>query len=191
MSGSVSEQPQYRVAMCRMTLSRLRALPQAQEILARVDPAALEAIEDGGPLAWVPTPTFDQLTDAMFDVLGQEAFREFFAAQVNGWADSKLFGPLLGSARRIFGAGPRGRLKWVGRAWMMITRNMGAVTTSETADGVRIEYQDLPPTSRVERMVHSTYGSLHGIVAGGGGTPEIAIDDSRLDEGTLAFDIRW
>jgi len=191
MEGSVPDQPQYRVAMCRMTLSRVRGLPQADEILARVDPSAIAEIEEGGPLGWVPTEAFDQITSATFEVLGSEAFRAFSAAQVNGWSDSKLFGPLMASARRIFGSDPRGHLKWLGRAWTMTTRNMGTVKTSEIEDGVHVEYVDLPAISRVERFVHSTYGSLHGIVEGRGGTPDITIDDSRLSEGTLAFDVRW
>ena len=160
MQQSVANQPQYRVAMCRMTLARIRAHPQADEILARVDSAALSAIDEGGPLGWVDTQTFDQITDAMFEVLGSEAFRKFSAAQINGWSDSKLFGPLMASARRIFGSDPGGHLKWLGRAWMMTTRNMGSVTTSETDHGVYIEYTDLPERSRVPRFVHSSYGSL-------------------------------
>ena len=191
MGRSVSDQPQYRVAMCRMTLSRVRGLPQADEIIARIDPAAIAEIEDGGPLGWVPTQTFDQITDAMFEVLGIEGFRAFSAAQVNGWSDSKLFGPLMASARRIFGSDPRGHLKWLGRAWTMTTRNMGTVNTAEIENGVHVEYVDLPKISRVERFVHSAYGSLHGIVSGRGGTPDITIDDSRLADGTIAFDVRW
>ena len=191
MGRSVSDQPQYRVAMCRMTLARVRALPQADDILARIDPNALAQIDDGGRLSWVPTQAFDQVTDAMFEVLGTEPFREFFAAQANGWSDSKLFGPLMEAARRIFGSNPAGHLKWIGRAWELTTRNMGSATATETASGVRVTYEDLPPSSRVERMVHSTYGSLYGIVASRGGTPDITIDDSKLAKGTLAFDVRW
>jgi hypothetical protein len=187
----VADEPQYRVVTCRGTLARFRALPQADAILAKVDPAHILAIDEGRSLTWMSTKSMDAVADAAFEVLGTEAFREFFANSVNGWSDSKLFGPLIEAAERIFGADPAGHLKWLGRAWQITTRNMGTISTTETKTGVQVLYAGLPPSHRLERMIHSSYGSLVGIVSGRGRTPNVAIDDSRLAEGFLTFDVSW
>lgn len=183
--------PQYRVVTCRGTLARVRALPEAEQILAKVDPAHIDAIEQGRSLTWMSTEHIDAIADATFEVIGKEAYRRFFADAVNSWSDSKLFGPLFQSAGRIFGSNPAGHLKWLGRAWQVTTRNLGSVSTTETKTGVQVLYAGLPQSHRVERMLHSSYGSLYGIVSGRGETPKIEPDDSRLPDGFLTFDVSW
>ncbi len=187
----MADEPQYRVVTCQGTLARVRALPQADAILARVDPAAIAAVDDALSLSWMSTASMDAVADAALEVLGPEAFRQFFAEAVNSWGKSKLFGPLIEAAGRIFGSDPAGHLKWMGRAWQITTRNMGSISTTETKTGVQVLYAGLPPSHRVERMIHNAYGSLYGIVAGRGRTPKISIDDSRLAEGFLTFDVSW
>ncbi len=183
--------PQYRAVTCRGTLRSLRKLPEAEEIFARVDPAHVAAIDQGLSLTWISTTPMDAIADVALDVLGPEAFRKFHAASVNSWSESKLFGPLFGAAGRIFGANPAGYLKWMGRAWQITTRNLGTISTTETKTGVQVVYAGLPPSHRVERTVHNAYGSLHGIVAGRGLNPTISVDDSRLTDGFLTFDVSW
>lgn len=140
---------------------------------------------------WISSTALDSILDVALEVLGPEALRDFYAQSVNGWSDSKLFGPLFGAARRIFGSNPAGHLKWIDRAWQITTRNMGVVSTTETQTGVQVVHADLPPTHRVERVIHSTYGSIDGLVRGQGEVPTIIIDDSRLAEGFVIFDVSW
>lgn len=174
-----------------MTLRRIRDLPEAAEVLARVEHQSIEAIDNGRSLTWIDCDPFGHLTDALLQVLGTEAFIEFFASQVNGWADSKLFGPLIASAQRIFGSNPAGQLKWMARGWQVTTRNMGTLKT-ESHDRVgRVTYEGLPPRLRVDRFLYAIEGSLRGIVRSQGETPEVTVDASRIEDGRVTCTVRW
>jgi len=177
--------------MCRVTLKRLREDPRAPEILERVDPAAIAAIEGGRSLTWISTRPLDQVADVMFEVMGHEDFRDFFARQITSWNDSKLFRPLSQAAAHIFGRDPTGHLKWLGRGMQITSRNMGQIVTAETPEGVRIAYTEIPPSHRIERMAVSMEGSIRGIVQATGQTPRVAVDQSRRGQGTLTYDVTW
>ena len=177
--------------MCRMTLKRLREDPRGPAVLERVDPAAITAIESGNRLTWISTAPFDAVADAMFDVMGPNEFREFFARQITSWNDSRLFRPLSSAAAAIFGRDPTGHLKWLGRAMQVTSRNMGHVVTTEIEGGVRVVYAEIPPSHRIERMAVSMEGSLRGVVRANGKTPHIIVDKTQLDEGTVSFDVTW
>ncbi len=190
-SGLVSKEPQYRVAMCRMTLTRLRDIPQAERVLAMVSDESIDAMENARGLTWIPTVPFDQMADAMFEVLGPAGFRDFFAHQVSAWSETKLFKPLIEAAARIFGTDPSGHLKWLGRAWEVTTRNMGKMTATDMDGFIRVTYEGLPPSHRIERMVYSSEGSIRGVVESRGKTPKVVVDSSQLGEGRLSFDVSW
>lgn len=190
-STEVSGEPQYRVAMCRMTLRRIRDLPEAEEVLALVEPHSIDAIDNGRSLTWIDCDPFGHLTDALLQVLGTEAFIEFFANQVNGWSESKLFGPLIASAQRIFGSNPAGQLKWMARGWQVTTRNMGTLKTESHDRTGQVTYQDLPPRLRVDRFLYAIEGSLRGLVRSQGETPEVTIDASEIKHGTVTCTVRW
>ncbi len=187
----VLEGPQYRVAMCRMTLARVRTHPAGPRILAQVRPLALETIDSSRSLTWIPTTPLDEISNAMLLEIGPEAFKDFYAEHVNGWSKTKLFGPLMESATRIFGSNPAGYLKWLGRAWQVTTRNMGSVTTTEFDGGARVSYRDLPPSHCAERMLLSAEGNIRGIVQHQGATARIEVDTSDFEQGRLTFDVSW
>ena len=176
-----------------MTLNWIRSLPEADEVVARVDPEAIKLIEGRRSLTWISTTPLDQLATALLEVVGPDNYKTFFARRVNSWSESKLFGPLTEAASRIFGTDPTGHLKWLGRAWQITTRNMGSVETTPRDDGrLRIEYGVLPPCHRMPRMVYSSEGSIRGVIEARGKTPLIDVDDSRLaSEGRMAFDVGW
>ncbi len=187
----MSGEPQYRVAMCRMTLRRVRRLPEAEDVLALVDPQDIEAIDDGRSLTWMDYDPFGRLMDALLQVLGREAFTEFFASQMSGWSESKLFGPLFSSAQRIFGTNPAGQLKWMARGWQVTTRNMGTVKTQSVGREGRVTYESIPPKLRVDRFLYAIEGSLRGIVRAQGETPQVTVDATALDSGKVTCTVRW
>ncbi len=177
--------------MCRMTLDRVRELPAADAIIGQVRPLAIAMIEQSRSLTWIPTAPLDEIGSAMLREVGPEAFQDFYASHVAGWSRSKLFGPLMEAAARLFGANPAGYLKWLGRAWQVTTKNMGSVTTTEVDGGARVSYRGLPPSHCVDRMLLATEATLRGIVVDRGETPIIVVDDSDFDDGHLTFDISW
>ncbi len=190
-SWGVSGEPQYRVAMCRMTLGRIRKLSEAQEVLALVDPRSIGAIDHGRNLTWIDCDPFGHLTDALLHVLGPEAFIDFFASQMSGWSESRLFGPLIASAQRIFGPNPAGHLKWLARGWQITTRNMGTLETESDGREGRVTYENLPPKLRVARFLYAIEGSLRGVVQAQGETPEVTVDATRFEDGSVTCTVRW
>ncbi len=174
-----------------MTLKRIRNLPEADAVLSRVDPQDIEAIDGGRSLTWMDSRPLERLSAALLDVLGPEGFKEFFAQQVTVWSESKLFGPIMASARRIFGKDPAGQFKWIARGWQVTTRNMGSVTTESHENTIRIYYANLPPRLRVERTLYSVEGSLLGMVRAQPEDATVEIDASRLEDGRITCTIRW
>ena len=71
----VSDEPQYRVAMCRMTLNWIRSLPEADEVVARVDPGSIRGVIE----ARGKTPLID-VDDSRLATEGRMAFDV-------GWSD--------------------------------------------------------------------------------------------------------
>lgn len=187
----MQEEPKFRVAMCRMILRRVRGLPQADQILSRIDPEILDAIDHCPHLTWIPTPPLDAVATATLEVLGPEGYRAFYADHIVGWSESKLFRPLNSAAIRIFGSNPAGYLKWLSRAWEITTRGMGVLSTAEEGEGVRIICEGLPESHRTERVVLSSEGSIIGVVRARGKEPHITTDRDRLEGGRVIFDVRW
>ncbi len=183
--------PRYRGVICRLTLEGVRRRPTAEAIVARVPAASISKIESCRSSSWVSTCVYDDVVEALRAVEGLEGIRDFFRSQSDHWSESQLFRPLMLSAQRIFGLTPYGQLKWLGRAWHITTRGMGTVQSVKSGDGICLSTSGLPPSHRIPRMVAALEGSITGVVLSYGRTPEIAIDDSGLDDGAVTYEVRW
>ncbi len=183
--------PEYRGIICKTTLEAVRRRPHCESILSAVPPASLAEIERSRSSSWVPIGYYDDIIEAVLAVEGIDGVRDLFATQNEYWGESKLFRPMMESAKRIFGLTPFGQLKWFGRAWQVTTRGMGTLETSRSEDGVRMSLTDLPHSHRIPRMIAAFEGSIQGVVASYGCTAFISVDDSEFAAGHVAFDVQW
>ena len=176
-----------------MTLRMVRALPDAESILARVPPNDIEAMEGQKSLTWIRAQPLDTLNRAIRAELGREGYIDFWTQHRDQWLQTSIFRPLMQAARRIFGFDdPSGQLKWMGRAWQASTRNLGSIAVEPTDDGVRIHHINLPRSHRTEELVLSTLGAIRGIVLATDHSPSIATDDSLFrSDGRFVFHVRW
>lgn len=125
-----------RAAHTRGTIHVLQLLEPGRlpEVLARLDPAAIRALEESPGAARTPAAWDVALVRAEVEVLGLEAMRRVSrAAMVDGLSGPQL-GALLTGALRLFGATPAGLYRWAGRAWGHVTTGCGELKL-ERAEG--------------------------------------------------------
>lgn len=185
--------PEYRAALCRLALTRVRALSDADQVLERVPHESIEIIDSATGLAWIVARPLDELNAALLRQHGREGYLDFWADLSTIASSSPLIAALAEAAMRIFGHdNPRGPLKWMGRAWELTCRNFGTVVTQDRGDHVRIEQRSMPPSHRTEPFVLSMHGSILGIVRNTGNRPQVDVDLRRFEtEGVATYVVRW
>lgn len=142
------ETPAIRAHYSKLALKRLRAVPEGKrtEIRERVGAERLAAIRDAASLDWVPATTVVALCDAILDVLGEQAAREFWTDLMRDSYDHGILKPLTMLAG--FGLGTSavsGLLKTAPRAWSLSSQGCGTLELVDDPGGVKLRSRDLVP----------------------------------------------
>lgn len=95
------------------------------EVLARVPPDALEAIQGSGRTAWVPVEHDVMFVNAIVEHLRSAEAVALIRASVGQHFSGPLLRTLVKGAQRIFGMTPMGLMKMVPRAWPMVYKGFG------------------------------------------------------------------
>lgn len=127
---------QLRAAHTRGTIHVLQLLEPGRlpEVLARLDPATLRALEEAPGSARTPAAWDVALVRAQVEVLGLDAMRRVARAAMVDALSGPQLGALLTGALRLFGATPAGLYRWAGRAWGHVTSGCGDLRV-ERAEG--------------------------------------------------------
>ena len=100
-----SKPPQLRAVLARLSLRRVASEhpSKAEKIRAYVGSALCEAVDDAGPLGWVPYAFDVKLTAALLQELGEVGAETFVNGMTEVALSSPLFRPLVEGSLRIFG----------------------------------------------------------------------------------------
>lgn len=144
------ESPAIRAHYSKLALKRLRAFPEGKggEIRERVGADRLAEIRDAASLGWLPVQTVVELCDAIFDVLGETAAREFWTDLMRDSYDHGILKPLTVLANFSLGKSSVSRLLKTGpRAWSLSTRGCGELEHVDDPEdrGVKLRGVDLIP----------------------------------------------
>jgi hypothetical protein len=142
------ETPAIRAHYAKLALKRLRAYPEGKgsEIRERVGTERLTTIRDAGTLDWVPATTFVALCDAILDVLGEEAAREFWTDLMRDSYDRGILKPLTMLVGFGLGkAAVAGLLKTAPRAWTLSSQACGTLEVVDDAGEIKLQSRDLVP----------------------------------------------
>lgn len=142
--------PKIRAHYCKLALKRLRAFPEGKgaEIRERVGSDALAAIRDAGSLDWLPARTVIELCEAILEVLGEDAARQFWTDLMRDSYDHGILKPLTVLANLSLGKSSASRLlKTAPRAWSLSTQDCGELEYVEQPDerGVSLRGVSLVP----------------------------------------------
>jgi len=143
------QHPAIRAHYAKLALKRLRAYPENKgaEIRERIAAEALTEIREIASPEWLPVARFIAVCDAIHDVLGEPAAREFWTDLMRDSYDHGLLKPLTVLAQ--FSAGQSGAsklLRTAPQAWALSTRGCGEIEfIDEGAAGMRLRGVDLIP----------------------------------------------
>lgn len=126
MPEADSTRPLLRAALARMSLRRIASEhpTKAERIRAIVGSALCEAVDDAGPLGWVPY-TFDVLlTKALLETLGNEGAEAFIGGMTEVALSGPLFRPIVEGSLRVFGPSHGMVVRLGPQLWPLVCRNV-------------------------------------------------------------------
>lgn len=140
------EMPAIRAHYSKLALKRLRAVPEGKgtEIRERVGSERLAAIRDASSLDWLSATTTVALCDAIVDVLGEPAAREFWTDLMRDSYDRGILKPLTTG----FGHGASavaGLVKTAPQAWDLSSQACGTLQLVDDGEGLKLRSHDLVP----------------------------------------------
>ncbi len=143
------QDPAIRAHYAKLALKRLRAYPEGKgaEIRDRIDAGALTEIREIASPEWLPVSRFIAICEAIHEVLGETAAREFWTDLMRDSYDHGLLKPLTMAAQ--FGLGQSGAgklLRTAPQAWALSTQACGDIEfIDEGQAGMRLRGVDLIP----------------------------------------------
>lgn len=157
-------------------------------------PAATRTtIESAVRGTWLPMRFHVELADIMEAAYGPARAHQHYRRSFAESLQSGIFGPLLRTGTRLFGATPGTFLRWAHRGWDASFRNAGQLRGEVLGPGVgRLLYSGLPPVCIasdpwLDSAQGSAYGTLDILEIPG----VIRLDKSRKSEGLMELTIEW
>jgi hypothetical protein len=191
--------PKIRAHYSKLALKRLRAFPEGKgaEIRERVGSEALAAIRDASSLDWLPAQTVISLCDAILDVLGEEAARQFWTDLMRDSYDHGILKPLTVLANFSFGRSQSVSrlLKTAPRAWSLSTQDCGELEFVDSPDarGVSLRGVSLVPEILQSRgFLCVFYGACRAMLEVFKSRATLSIFQHEVDgRPQLGFDIQY
>src|SRR5688572_29802919 len=119
-------------------LAGLERHPRAREILAGVDPAALDSVRAAARTAWLPVAYDVALSRAAHRALGREAYWDLATRSVAAMVESPLIRPILEGFVRVFGPTPHSGFSLVPRAIQQVYRHHGRLEVDREGDSTAV-----------------------------------------------------
>jgi len=142
-------QPAIRAHYAKLALKRLRAFPggKGAEIRDRVAGESLAEIREIASPEWLPVGHFIAVCEAIHEVLGEAAAREFWTELMRDSYDHGLLKPLTMAAQFSLGqSGASKLLRTAPRAWELSTQACGDLEYVDDGEvGLRLRGIDLIP----------------------------------------------
>lgn len=91
---------------------------------AQVGSALCEAVDEAGPLGWVPYAFDVALTAALLHELGPEATEAFIGGMSEAALNSPLFRPIVEGSLRVFGPSHGMVVRLGAQLWPLMCRNV-------------------------------------------------------------------
>jgi hypothetical protein len=113
---------------------------------AKVGAAALDAVRDATPLAWLPLAMNVEFSERATEVLGSERAAGFFRNMVLREYKTSLFKAFIAGVTRAMNVTPAVFVKLAPKGWDLIYQDSGVLTPLEPENGkARLSITDLPP----------------------------------------------
>lgn len=192
---ALDPKPEVRGWMLRQWLERVRGEPDPwrSRFFDALPPGTLETIESSARSSWLPMALHVELADLMEVAYGpvraHEHYRASFAASLRGG----IFGPLLRTGTKLFGATPATLLRWMHRGWDASFRNSGHAAGEVLGPGRgRVVYSGLPPVCTAsDPWLDSAQGSIYGSLDVVGFEGVVRVDKTGRNEGRMIVEIEW
>jgi hypothetical protein len=193
--GMESSEPLVRARYLRDWLARIdhEEDPWRARFFETLPQATRDAVDAAPRSGWLPMRLHVQVADLMQHAYGparaHDHYRRSFASALRGG----IFGPLLRTGTRLFGATPATFLRWAHLGWDASFRNAGKLTGQIVSPNAgKLVYSGLPPICTasdawLDSAQGSGYGSLDALELDG----VVRLDKSRRDEGRLELAIEW
>lgn len=101
-------------------------------------------VREGLALGWTTAEEYHQVVNPLFEVLGPDGFRDFYAHEYERIAQLPILGSITAAALRVGGGTPQGLAKYAGRTWKLIAMGLGTLVVVEGSDPVRLRYLGYP-----------------------------------------------
>ncbi|MEM6293499.1 MAG: hypothetical protein AAGA54_19660 [Myxococcota bacterium] len=136
---------QVRGGLMRDQLAALRKRPDADTILARIQPAYIEAIDRAMRVAWIDGEANYHVCEVVGDVLGLERGGRFYRESFRAAYDTPLFRTVVTGAMRIAGSDPGALYKMLPKGTSLVFRGFGTFGTRDREpNAITLEITDAP-----------------------------------------------
>lgn len=183
LSKTHGEAPRVRGSWCALLRDGLEHYPQGDvdQIEARIGTELDDAIALAGRLGWVPAEIFVDFADAVRDVLGDEAFAEYYRQVTLAGVDG-LLTTMVQAGVRLFGR--RAMVRTFVPGWEFVARGCATIRVGQSRDEVHtiVEFSSIPAVlaqSRAFRIL--CHSSLRASIDTAGFIGEV--DDVPCTEG--------
>jgi hypothetical protein len=164
----MASEPRIRAAMTQSLLTATRKLStrEANEVLAALEPAEVERIEQAIAVAFLPMSLHVKLSETLYDTAGSARFIAISRAVVASALKRPLFTGFVDMTARLFGTGPMQLLGQGPRLYDLSTRDLGRIEFEpRTPSECIIRLEDFPSRQfRFEVFVLGVQGATHSLV---------------------------
>ena len=128
--------PLLRAVFARLSLRRIASEhpAQAERIRAHVGEALHNAVDDAGPLGWVPYAFDVRLTAGLLQELGESGAEAFVGGITEAALNSPVFRPIVEGSLRVFGPSHGMVVRLGPQLWPLLCRNVLEMRVERLAD---------------------------------------------------------
>ena len=188
----MAREPRILASFLHGTLQSLDELdPElGRRVRARLKPEVLAEIEDAWGAAWLPIAHDVALTEAFFEVAGEETACRVLRRNLAATFERPILRPIVDAALRVLGARTEGLLRWAPRVWSLLFRDAGELAVEIAEGHATLRITDMPPEVATSRPY--LVGSAAAISAIFDLTRETGVCKLEAWEGQEArFELRW
>lgn len=163
-------------------------------ITAACDPALVERASRSFALTWLPIGDHMHLCNAIFDVLGAQAFVDLCCNAFAKTIQSPMLQGVFGALRRLGGDPAASLIRSAPRIYEHITRDIGTMSSHIERPGTAvIEIHDYPPDHRFEVWLAGTLAcvqaGMHAVTVAG--EVDVSVESADLTTGNGTYRIHW
>lgn len=114
-------------------------------VRAALKPDVLEEIEDAWGGAWLPIGYDVALTEAFFELAGEEQACRVMHDTLAQTFERPILRPIVDAALRVLGARTESLLRWAPRIWGLLFRDAGTLLAEASPGQASVRIHGLPP----------------------------------------------